>query len=272
MRRTTDIDPRAAAIDRLVRAGRAALPDPTTIAERHLPSVSVALAAERSRELRSSSRPAGRVPRRRLVVAGAMAAFVAIPSLAFAGVLPDPVQRAASTAAGAVGIAIPSPGDERSNARGTAGGASAEHRRDAGDDPATNARSSSTGSNPAGSAAPSSDAERGHVNGTKPGAPTDGEQRGNRFGQVPAGPDKGQAGQAHGDPARPARPVASKPASAKPATTPAHAKPATPAPHAAAPTTPAPAAPVPATPSTGNGNGTANAGGNGNGHSNGNGR
>ena len=270
MRRPTDIDPRTTAIDRLVQAGRAAMPDPTTIAELHLGSVSEALASERSRVRRSSSRIAGRVPRRRLIVAGAMATLVAIPTLAFADALPDPVQRVASTVAGVVGVDVPSPRSEQAGSRGNAGGSSAEHRGDAGSGDANDSSNGTAGSDGAtgssdGTTPPSGD-EQGHVNGTRPGKPEDGEQRGNRFGQVPGGPDQGAAGEPHGadpNPATSSNPP--KPAPPKPAKDPGPVtpKPATPAPVTPAPVEPAPVTPVPVAPAPGGGNG--NAGGNGNG-------
>ncbi|MCW2920358.1 MAG: hypothetical protein JWL76_232 [Thermoleophilia bacterium] len=258
MRRSSHSEPRTAAIDRLVQAGRAAMPDASSMAAAHLGAVSVAVASEQSRAPRLRVGTRG-VPRRRVVLAGAMAALVAIPSLAFAGVLPDPLQRVASNVAASIGVDVPSPHAERARARADHDATADERRGGADRSTAGGASTSKDGSN----TTPGD--TRGHVNGEQPGKPADGEERGNRFGQVPGGPDQGKAGQPKVDGAKPATPP--RPDAPKPAKDPkpSPAKPAAPAPATPAPVTPAPETPEPATPSNA-GNGNSGGTGNGNGH------
>lgn len=237
MRRSTDIDTRTAAIDRLVRAGVGAMPDPSSVAEQHFGLISVALASEQGRIQRTTTAPGRRVSRRRYVVVGAMAAFIAVPSLAFAGALPDPVQRVASNVAAAVGIELPSPADDLDGLRGGSNDGNPDGRRS--------------------EDAPAVGEDRGRVNGSQPGKPENGEQRGNRFGQVPEGPDQGKAGQPpQAKPDPPATPSPAKPKTPKPATPPAATPaPAPPAPATSAPATSEPDAPQPpAAPAAGGGN------------------
>ena len=185
MRRPTDIDTRSAAIDRLHRAGVAAMPDPSTVAEQHLGLMSVALASQQQgRIARTTTRPGRRIARRRLVVVGAMAAFVAIPSLAFAGALPDPVQRVASKVAAAVGVDLPTPPPDVSELRAgsTGGGGSGSGDRTGADSGRGDAGRGSDDARGDSAADAADSDERGHVNGAQPGKPEDGEQRGNRFG------------------------------------------------------------------------------------------
>lgn len=227
------------AIAQLTRVGTAALPGiDDDLRDSHLHAIRMSVhvaptAAVRTGATRSFA-PVWRS--RRGMVAVAMAAFVAVPSMAFAGVLPDPVQRAASEAAAVVGVALPAPASDRAVER------TAE--LPAGTGAGTEDRSSIEAETAAG--------EKGHGNGlgeqtrgTSPGRPEPGEQRGNRFGQVEAGPDTGRAGAAHGTskatkPAKAPRAAAPAPAPAPSSQPPA--SPPAPAPETSVATSPAPPA------------------------------
>lgn len=243
-------------IAQLTRVGTAAIPwIDDDLRDSHLHAIRMSFQAAPTAALRMDA-PRSFAPvwrSRRGMVAVAMAAFVAVPSMAFAGVLPDPVQRAASEAAAVVGVALPAPASDRAVER-TA-------KRPAGAGAGTEDRSTAVAEKAA------DDKGQGHgrgeqTRGTSPGRPEPGEQRGNRFGQVEAGPDKGRAGAAHGvskapKPAQAPRAAAPAPAPA-PAPTPSRQPPASP---------PAPApetsvAPSPAPPAGGAvGNGGGNRGG-----------
>jgi hypothetical protein len=186
MRRPHDIGQSSDAITRLARVGRAALPEVDgELREAHVAAIRRARLAP--------PRTATRASRRRVkvfAIAGAM--LVAVPSMAFAGVLPDTVQRAVSNAASVVGVHVPKPHASRaiqhrtiptSTAKERAAAEQARRAAEASDDRGATTTGRGLGSS---------------TRGTRPGRPASGERRGNRFGQVAGGPDKGQAGETHG--------------------------------------------------------------------------
>jgi hypothetical protein len=194
MRRPHDIDLPSDAVARLARVGRAALPavDAATV-QAHLHAI------KRAR-LAPARRITGRHRRRVLTFAVAGAMLVAVPSMAFAGVLPDPVQRAVSQAASAVGVHVPRPavshathvrarhsGEAEATTEDRAVTGQSHRAAEAGDDHGARVDASHPGRG-LGAA----------TRGTRPGRLEAGEHRGNRFGQVAGGPDQGQAGESHG--------------------------------------------------------------------------
>lgn len=215
------------ALDRLAEAGRRALPDvdPMT-AERHLAAMrEVRLAGPVRQPMRRG------LPRRRSAMVLVAAAALAVPSMALADVLPDPVQRAVSRVAAVIGLDLSRPSVDPVPV------------------PEVDHVATPTDSTPA-----DVPAEQGEGR----GRPEPGEERGNRFGQVPEGPDQGRANPPRGTgrpdksvgvgnrpvqppkapgqvqaPARPAAPAAaSAPVAPKPARPAAPAAPPTPTPPA----------------------------------------
>lgn len=239
MRRPHDIRSHEA-IETLSRVGTAALPVVDDLAPAHLFALESAMRSAPTAAMRvNAPMPHSMWSGRRSLVLVAAAAFVAVPSMAIAGVLPDPVQRAASNAAAHVGVHLPGPAADRAVERTTQepGTRSEDSRPDAG---AADTKSKGTGLGLG-----------EETRGTVPGKPEPGEQRGNRFGQVEGGPDQGQAGTPAGSAAKPAKPAPSR----KPATPPGQVSDTAPA-----TTTPAP---TPAPPSNGNAGGSGGGGGGG---------
>lgn len=251
MRRPLDISPpHDAAVALLRELGTAAMPSVEALAPAHLAALEelrrsgrdAAVPVPRTRRARSTRRPA--------FVMVAAAALVAIPSMAVAGVLPDPIQRAAAGAAAVVGVQLPQPAAEQARSS-----VERDHGAPSDGDAAGRTRTPDASGD---AATTDTMPRRGlgeDVRGTVPGAPEPGERRGNRYGQVPGGPDRGRAGDRAGSgrqsaPDRspherpsPNRPAQKPPAPAKPALPPGQAR----QPDASV-STPTPAAPEPASP------------------------
>ncbi len=179
--------------------GRRALPDVAHVADAHLAAITQARLAGGA----SLATPVGRRGRRRrAIVVGIMAAsLLALPSLALAGALPDPVQRVAAQVASNVGVELPSPpkasdGDDAGDAAATSEG----------DDDSTDAKStersdSARGNDPTEGTGRPSDPGRTLPDGSPvpgKGRPAEGEQRGNRAGQGDEAP--GKSGESSGRP------------------------------------------------------------------------
>lgn len=215
MERTTH-QPRQDALTRLVDAGRGALPpiDPTTT-EQHLSAM------REARLLGPARQPArSALPRRRAALVLVGAGLLAVPSMALADVLPDPMQRAVSRAAAVVGLDLPTPDLPVVPVVPEA-------------DPGVPTPDGSTRVGDGSGNAP-------EPRGEGLGRPAPGEQRGNRFGQVSDGPDKGRAQPARGE----GRPAVAGAGANRPASQPRPERPAAKPPRPAAPASPRPAAPA----------------------------
>jgi hypothetical protein len=205
MSRPHDISSSQAARE-LARVGAAAMPAVDEIAPVHLHAIDEAIramalpTAPTVAMARRAGRPA--LQRRRIVVACAAAALVALPSMAVAGVLPDSVQHAAANVAANVGFDLPDPASDRAeqatSERGTQGTGDSAGESNAQDDTGNGLGADTRG--------------------TVPGKPEPGEVRGNRFGQVEGGPDQGKAGAAQA--AHPPGSTTPPPTSQRPASPP----------------------------------------------------
>ncbi|MCW2927190.1 MAG: hypothetical protein JWM86_1158 [Thermoleophilia bacterium] len=234
MRRSPNSHVGESPTDRLARVGAAATPGVEHVASAHLAAierelvimrtVAAADAPARSRDrLQQGRRP------RAVAYAAVFAALVVMPSMALAGVLPDPVQRAASRFAANVGVHVPLPET------------AAETARPQVDDVTRGPKDVDSGkAKPAPDATvPEPSNGRGAATrGTTPGRPEPGEVRGNRYGQVPGGPDRGTATPG-AKPATPASAPSTPPASSGRPSDPGGSKSSSPAASAAMSSAPA---------------------------------
>ena len=108
MRRISDTTYDDHPIDLLSRVGAAAIPSVEAMQAEHLDAIDRELVAMRL-EGAAQDRARARRPMRRVALVAIAAAFAATPTMAFAGVLPDAAQRAASRIAATIGLEVPKP-------------------------------------------------------------------------------------------------------------------------------------------------------------------